>query len=110
MPPGVASVVERKGARSAPSRGKIVECHRSDAMPKTLTVRIDDATYQLIADAATAENRSVSNFIETAARQRAISEILVNPEEMAGIRSDKELTRRLRAGHRDAAARRGRFV
>ena len=44
-------------------------------MAKTLTVRIDDATYQLIADAAEADNRSVSNFIETAAREKASAEI-----------------------------------
>ncbi len=79
-------------------------------MPKSLTVRIDDATYALIADAAAAENRSVSNFIETAARQRAIEEILVPEGEMAEIRADKDLAARLKRGHRDAVARRGRFA
>jgi len=79
-------------------------------MPKTLTVRIDDATYRLIADAAEAENRSVSNFIETAAREKALSEIFVPDEEMAGIRSDASLKRRLKSGHKDAASRRGRLV
>ncbi len=79
-------------------------------MPKTLTVRIDDASYRLIAEAAAAENRSVSNFIETAARQRAAAEILVSETEMVEIRSDKALLRRLKTGHREAAARRGRFV
>jgi predicted transcriptional regulator len=79
-------------------------------MPKTLTVRMDDATYRLIADAAAVDNRSVSNFIETAARQKAIAEIFVPDPEMAEIESDKVLTRRLKAGHRDAAARRGRFA
>ena len=79
-------------------------------MSKTLTVRMDDATYRLIADAAAVDNRSVSNFIETAARQKAIAEIFVPDPEMAEIESDKVLTRRLKAGHRDAAARRGRFA
>ena len=79
-------------------------------MPKTLTVRIDDATYQLIADAAASENRSVSNFIETAARQRAVSEIFVSDEEMSEIRSDAALRRRLKRGHREGTAGRGRFV
>lgn len=50
-------------------------------MPKTLTVRMDEATYELISEAAAAENRSVSNFIETAARQKAIEEIFVSGEE-----------------------------
>ncbi len=79
-------------------------------MPKTLTVRIDDATYRLIAEAAQVENRSVSNFIETAAREKAVAEIFVPDEEMAEIRSDRNLQRRLRSGRRDAASRRGRFV
>jgi uncharacterized protein (DUF1778 family) len=79
-------------------------------MPKTLTVRINDATYRLIAEAAEIENRSVSNFIETAAREKAVADIFVPDEEMAEIRSDRDLQRRLRSGHRDAASRRGRFV
>jgi uncharacterized protein (DUF1778 family) len=79
-------------------------------MPKTLTVRIDDATYALIADAAAADNRSVSNFIETAAREKAIEDILVPEAEMGEIRSNASLGRRLKSGHRDAAARRGRFA
>ena len=79
-------------------------------MPKTLTVRMDDATYRLVAEAAAAENRSVSNFIETAAREKAVEEIFVAKEEMAEIRADKNLQRRLKTGHRDAAGRRGRFV
>ncbi len=79
-------------------------------MPKTLTVRIDDATYGLIAEAAAAENRSVSNFIETAARQRAVAEIFVPDEEMSEIRSNATLQRRLKRGHREAATGRGRFV
>jgi len=79
-------------------------------MPKTLTVRIDDATYRLIAEAAAVENRSVSNFIETAARQRAVSEIFVADSEMSEIRSNPALGRRLKRGHREAAAGKGRFV
>ena len=79
-------------------------------MPKTLSVRMDEATYRLIADAAAADNRSVSNFIETAAREKAIEEIFVPASEMAEIRIDRELNRKLRRGSRDAAARRGRFV
>ncbi|MGH9367895.1 MAG: DUF1778 domain-containing protein [Thermoanaerobaculia bacterium] len=79
-------------------------------MAKTLTVRIDEAAFKLIEEAATAENRSVSNFIETAALQRAAAEIFVSVEEMSEIRSDGALVKRLKAGHRDATARRGRFA
>jgi uncharacterized protein (DUF1778 family) len=79
-------------------------------MAKTLTVRMDDATYRLIAEAAQADNRSISNFVETAARQKAAEEILVPESEMAEIRTDRRLVRRLQQGHRDVVARRGKFV
>ena len=77
-------------------------------MPKTLTIRVDDATCRLIADAAAVENRSVSDFIVMAAKQKAIAAISVPGPEMVEIESDIVLLRRLRAGHRDAVARRGR--
>jgi predicted transcriptional regulator len=79
-------------------------------MPKTLTVRMDEATYRLIEEAAAAENRSVSNFIETAALQKATAEIFVSEGEMSDIRGDAALVKRLKAGRRDAGARRGRFA
>ena len=79
-------------------------------MPKILTVRMDDATYDLVAEAAATENRSISNFIETAAREKAVSEIFLSDEEMAEIRSDPDLQKSLKSGHRDAASRRGRFA
>ena len=79
-------------------------------MARTLTVRMDDATYRLVADAAAADNRSVSNFIETAAREKAAADIFVPDEEMAEIRSNADLVKRLKRGRREAAARRGRFV
>jgi uncharacterized protein (DUF1778 family) len=77
---------------------------------KTLTVRMEEATYRLIAEAAAVENRSVSNYIETAALQKAVAEMFVADPEMAEIRSDAVLKRRLKAGHQDAVERRGRFV
>lgn len=77
---------------------------------KTLTVRVDDATYRLIAEAAQADNRSISNFVETAARQKAAADILVTESEMVEIRADRKLVRRLQRGHRDVVTRRGRFV
>jgi uncharacterized protein (DUF1778 family) len=79
-------------------------------MAKTLTVRIDEASYRLIVEAAQADNRSVSNFIETAAKQKAMAEILVSEAEMAEIRTDRGLVQRLKQGHKDAAKRRGRFA
>ena len=37
-------------------------------------------------------------------------EIFLSDEEMAKIRSDRNLQRRLKSGHRDVASRRGRFA
>ncbi|HKB71060.1 MAG TPA: DUF1778 domain-containing protein [Thermoanaerobaculia bacterium] len=79
-------------------------------MAKTLSVRIDEATYRLIAAAAAADNRSISNFIETAAKEKAIDEIFVPREEMESILADRGLVRKLRRGAKEAVARRGRFV
>ncbi len=79
-------------------------------MPKTLTLRLDEKAYDLIVEAAASENRSIANFIETAAKSRALAEIFVSEEEMAEIRSDRSLLRRLKAGHQAASARKGRFV
>lgn len=76
-------------------------------MAKTLTVRVDEATYKLIAAALQADNRSISKFVETAARQKAAAEILVSESEMGEIRADRRLVRRLQRGHREAVSRRG---
>ena len=68
-------------------------------MPKTVTLRLDDATYAFFRDCAHADNRTLSNMIETAAK-RHLESAYVGPEEQ----------RRIRAGARDAKARRGRMI
>lgn len=78
-------------------------------MAKTVTLRLDDATYAFFRDCAQADNRTLSNLIETAAR-RHLERAYLDPEEEKAILRDAPLMRRIRAGIRDARARRGRMV
>lgn len=80
------------------------------AMPKTLTMRLDDATYQTFARAAALERRSLANLIETAALQHIQESQFVDDTEMAEILSRPALLRRLKKGAADAKRRKGRFV
>ena len=79
-------------------------------MSKTVTLRLDEDVYEELREAATAERRPLSNLIETAALARVREEQFVDDAEMAEILSNEELTRRLRAGSRQARKRKGRFV
>ncbi|MBI4060809.1 MAG: CopG family transcriptional regulator [Elusimicrobia bacterium] len=78
-------------------------------MPKTVTLRLDDATYAFFRDCAQADNRTLSNMIETAAK-RHLESAYIDAEEQHGIVRDASLMRRIRAGTRDAKARRGRMI
>lgn len=54
-------------------------------MSKTITLRIDDDTYDLLKKAAVGEKRSISNFIEYAAINYLTSENYVSDAEMNDI-------------------------
>jgi hypothetical protein len=79
-------------------------------MPKTLTLRVDDSTYNTFVRAATAERRSIANFIETAALRHIQDSEFVDDTEMAEIMGDRDLLRRLKQGSAAARKRKGRFV
>lgn len=67
-------------------------------MSKTITLRLDDETYEEVRRRAAAEDRSISNLIETAALRQLREEDFVSDEEMTEILAD---LRRIRApGHR----------
>jgi predicted transcriptional regulator len=69
---------------------------------KTVTMRVDDATYQVIKTAADGEKRNLSNFIEYAILQYLSSARYVDADEMDGIMKDEELVKNLRSGLEDA--------
>ena len=79
-------------------------------MPKTVTLRLDDQVYEEFRQAAEAENRPISNLIETAAMRHLREQQFVDDAEMTEILSDEKLAERLRTGSAQARARQGRFV
>jgi uncharacterized protein (DUF1778 family) len=60
-------------------------------MAKTITIRIDDDTYNLIKKAAEGERRSISNFIEYATISFLTEESFVTDSEMDEILQNEEL-------------------
>lgn len=79
-------------------------------MSKTITLRLDEGTYEELKEAAQAENRPLSNLIETAALAKVREQQFVDDAEMAEILENESLLKRLRAGSREAARRKGSFV
>ena len=79
-------------------------------MSKTVTLRLDDGIYRELKEAAAAQRRPLSNLIEVAALARIREQQFVDDAEMAEIRENESLMKRLRAGSKDAAKRQGRFV
>ncbi len=79
-------------------------------MSKTITLRLDEATYEEFKEAARAENRPLSNLIETAALAQVREQQFVDDAEMAEILENESLLNRLKAGSRDASRRKGAFV
>lgn len=79
-------------------------------MSQTVTLRLDDAVYQKFKGFALHDNRPLSNFIQTAALRFIEEHELVDEFEMTEIRDNASLNRSLKAGLRDAKAKRGRFV
>ena len=79
-------------------------------MSKIVTLRLNEETYTLFRRFADDDNRPLSNFIETAAKKFIEEMEFADEFEMAEIRANISLNRRLRKGHREAEAKKGRFV
>ena len=78
-------------------------------MSKTVTLRLKDDVYNAFMEAALAENRPLSNLIETAAILKIREQQFVDDAEMAELLADKELVKRIKKGSRDARLGKGRF-
>jgi uncharacterized protein (DUF1778 family) len=68
---------------------------------KTLTIRVDDAVYQMIKRAAEGQKRNISNFIEFATLQYLSSSQYIDSEEMDEILQDETLVKNLKSGLED---------
>ncbi len=79
-------------------------------MPRTVTIRLADKSYELVRAAAEADRRSIANLIETATLRHLEEQSFMEAAEAREVLSDRGLLRRLKAGHAQAAARKGRFV
>ena len=77
---------------------------------KTVTLRLKENVYKIFVEAARAENRSISNLIETAALNKVREQQFVDDAEMAEILSDENLVVRIKQGLKEATERKGRFV
>jgi predicted transcriptional regulator len=79
-------------------------------MPKTLTLRVDDETYDAFVRRAKAENRSVANFIENAVKTHIEDHDFVDEVEMAEILANDRLVERLKRGSKEARRQKGTLV
>ena len=79
-------------------------------MSKTVTLRLKDDVYNAFLEAALAENRPLSNLIETAAISKIREQPFVDDAEMAEILADKNLLKRIKQGSREARLQKGRLV
>jgi hypothetical protein len=79
-------------------------------MPKTVTLRLSDETYITFLEAAKAENRPLSNLIETAALAHVREQQFADDVEVAKIMANEELMKRIKKGSQEARLRKGSFV
>jgi uncharacterized protein (DUF1778 family) len=76
----------------------------------TITLRLPENHYRLFRKLAEEENRSLSNFIETATIRHIEESEYADAFEMEEIRKNTNLNSSLRRGHTDARLNKGRFV
>lgn len=70
-------------------------------MSKTITIRLDDNTYQMFKMAANGEKRTISNFLEFATLSYLSQETHVSDQEMNELLKDKELINNLLNGEKE---------
>lgn len=79
-------------------------------MSKTVTLRLNEKSYELFAKFAEIDNRNLSNFIETATKRYIEEKILVDKYEMEDIKKDEELNKSLRKAYKEIKNKKGKFV
>ncbi len=79
-------------------------------MGKTVTIRIDDDTYDLIKKAASGQKRSISNFIEYATMAYLTDDSFVSDEEMDEILGNAQLLKSFQSAENDIKSKNYRIV
>ncbi|HFE64198.1 CopG family transcriptional regulator [candidate division KSB1 bacterium 4484_188] len=79
-------------------------------MSKTVTLRLKDEIYEKFRKFADADNRPISNFIETSVLRYIERITLIDEFEMAEIQANDQLKRSINQGLLDAKEKKGRFV
>ncbi|OGR92440.1 MAG: hypothetical protein A3I11_01895 [Elusimicrobia bacterium RIFCSPLOWO2_02_FULL_39_32] len=79
-------------------------------MNKVVTLRLTEDEYNKILLASRIDHRPISSFITISTLKQIEESYYVDPIEMAEIRSNKKLNKKLKAGYQDAKAMRGKFV
>jgi len=79
-------------------------------MTKTVTLRLDLDKYKIFKRFASTDNRTLSNFIETATLRYIEDVEYVDDFEMEEIRNNKELLQSLKRGHEDVKKRQGKKI
>ncbi|HLG19178.1 MAG TPA: CopG family transcriptional regulator [Bdellovibrionota bacterium] len=79
-------------------------------MPKTLTLRVNEETYNTIKRHAELDHRPIANFIEYALKRYVQEADFSDEFETLEILGNQTLVERLRKGSQDAARKKGRFV
>lgn len=79
-------------------------------MSRTVTLRLKDSVYERLRSLAEGDNRSLSNFIETAALRYLEQEEHVDEFEMQEIRGNQPLNESIARGLENAKEKRGRYV
>lgn len=79
-------------------------------MGKTITIRIDDDTYDLIKKAASGQRRSISNFIEYATMAYLTDDSFVSDEEMDEILGNERLLKSFQSAENDIKEKKYRII
>ena len=79
-------------------------------MTKTITLRLNEERYLRFRHLAEEDNRSISNFIETAVLRYIEERGYVDKFEMSEIRVNEELNESLLRGLKDAETGKGKFA
>lgn len=79
-------------------------------MSRTITLRLPDEIYFKFFNAAQADNRPISNLIETLALRKLQEDMFVDDFELDEIMGNKDLHKKLKRGSDDAKKKRGRLV